>query len=81
MARNGPLGAVYGPPFEAWNDLAARHLHGTAILYADTMTDSMKAAIGETERRRAKQIEFNARMGITPKGVARLAQLLAPEAS
>ena len=48
---------------------AARHLHGTAILYADTMTDSMKAAIGETERRRAKQIEFNARMGITPKGV------------
>jgi len=48
---------------------AARHLHGMAILYADTMTDSMKAAIGETERRRARQIEFNARMGITPKGV------------
>ena len=48
---------------------ASRHINGTAILYADTMTDSMKAAIGETERRRAKQIEFNARMGITPKGV------------
>jgi excinuclease ABC subunit B len=48
---------------------AARHINGTAILYADTMTDSMKAAIGETERRRNKQIEFNARMGITPKGV------------
>jgi excinuclease ABC subunit B len=48
---------------------AARHLHGMAILYADTMTDSMKAAIGETERRRAKQLEFNQRMGITPKGV------------
>src|SRR5512134_3912289 len=48
---------------------AARHINGTAILYADTMTDSMKAAIGETERRRRKQIEFNERMGITPKGV------------
>jgi excinuclease ABC subunit B len=48
---------------------AARHIHGTAILYADNMTDSMKAAIGETERRRAKQIAFNEKMGITPKGV------------
>ena len=48
---------------------AARHINGTAILYADTMTDSMKAAIGETERRRRKQVEFNERMGITPKGV------------
>src|SRR5690606_19862450 len=38
---------------------AARHLHGTAILYADRITDSMKAAIGETERRRNKQIAFN----------------------
>ncbi len=35
---------------------AARHINGTAILYADRMTDSMKRAIGETERRRAKQI-------------------------
>ena len=48
---------------------AARHINGTAILYADRMTDSMKAAIEETERRRAKQIAFNAQMGITPKGV------------
>jgi excinuclease ABC subunit B len=48
---------------------AARHINGTAILYADTMTDSMKAAIGETERRRAKQLEWNAKMGITPVGV------------
>ena len=48
---------------------AARHINGTAILYADTMTDSMKAAIGETERRRRKQVEWNAKMGITPQGV------------
>ena len=48
---------------------AARHINGTAILYADNMTDSMRFAIGETERRRNKQIEFNAKNGITPKGV------------
>ena len=48
---------------------AARHINGTAILYADKMTDSMKAAIGETERRRRKQVEWNAKMGITPQGV------------
>jgi excinuclease ABC subunit B len=48
---------------------AARHINGTAILYADRMTDSMKAAIGETERRRARQVAWNAQMGITPKGV------------
>jgi excinuclease ABC subunit B len=47
----------------------ARHINGTAILYADRMTDSMRAAIGETERRRAKQLVWNERMGITPKGV------------
>ncbi len=48
---------------------AARHINGTAILYADKMTDSMTMAIGETERRRNKQIEFNLKNGITPKGV------------
>jgi excinuclease ABC subunit B len=48
---------------------AARHINGTAILYADAMTDSMKAAIGETERRRAKQVAYNAAEGITPIGI------------
>jgi excinuclease ABC subunit B len=48
---------------------AARHINGTAILYGDRVTDSMKAAIGETDRRRRRQEEFNQRMGITPTGV------------
>jgi excinuclease ABC subunit B len=50
---------------------AARHIHGAAILYADAMTDSMRRAIGETERRRAKQVVFNETRGITPKGVSK----------
>jgi len=50
---------------------AARNLEGTAILYADRMTDSMRRAIGETERRRVKQIAFNAANGIIPKGVVK----------
>jgi len=48
---------------------AARNLNGVAILYADQITDSMKKAIDETERRRAKQIAFNEANGIVPKGV------------
>ncbi len=50
---------------------AARNVNGKAILYADKMTDSMKKAIGETERRRTKQTEFNKLHGITPKGVVK----------
>jgi excinuclease ABC subunit B len=50
---------------------AARHLNGKAVLYADRVTDSMKRAIDETDRRRAKQIEFNAKRGITPIGISK----------
>ncbi len=50
---------------------AARHINGTAILYADRITDSMRAAIDETDRRRTKQMDFNIANGIIPKGVAK----------
>ncbi|MBL8371076.1 MAG: excinuclease ABC subunit UvrB [Burkholderiaceae bacterium] len=50
---------------------AARNLNGTAILYADRMTDSMKKAIGETERRRARQLAFNEAHGVTPRSIVK----------
>ncbi len=50
---------------------AARHLNGSVIMYGDRVTQSMAAAIAETDRRRAKQVEFNEVHGIVPTTVAR----------
>ena len=50
---------------------AARHIHGRAIMYAEKITNAMQAAIDETERRRKKQIEYNATHGVVPKGISK----------
>jgi excinuclease ABC subunit B len=50
---------------------AARHVEGHAILYGDVMTDSMRKALSETERRRAVQLEYNQRNNITPQSIVK----------
>ncbi len=63
---------------------AARNVNGKVIMYADTVTDSMRKAIDETDRRRAKQVEYNREHGITPTTIikaidASLVEMYSPE--
>ncbi len=58
---------------------AARNVHGHVTLYADKMSDAMKAAIGETERRRKIQTEYNKKHGITPKTIIKAVHDIAEE--
>jgi excinuclease ABC subunit B len=50
---------------------AARNINGRVVMYADTVTDSMTAAIGETQRRRARQIAYNQANGIDPRSITK----------
>jgi excinuclease ABC subunit B len=62
---------------------AARNVNGRVLMYADRETDSMRAAIGETDRRRAIQLAYNEEHGITPetvrKGISEMSEFLAME--
>jgi excinuclease ABC subunit B len=60
---------------------AARHIRGEVILYADTMTDSIRFAVEETNRRRERQMAYNREHGITPAGIQKAIRPLLEEAS
>ncbi len=60
---------------------AARHVHGKVIMYADKMTNSMKSAIDETNRRRAKQVAYNEEHGIEPVSIIKAVRDLTDQLS